>query len=64
MVSIMEHLMFCLSCEFKCIWRSKFDTSHQIMVLKLLNAICQESNTRKQMIVNILFGKIKYVHLF
>lgn len=64
MISIMKHLMFSLFCEFKCIWRSKFDTSHQIMVLKLLNAICQEINTRKQMIANILFDKIEYVYLF
>lgn len=59
MVKIMDQLMFCMLCQFKCTWRKKFDTSHQTMVLKLITEICQETNTRKQMIVKILFDKIK-----
>lgn len=61
MIFIMSHLMFDMLCEFQCTWRNKFDISHQIIVLKLITEICQETKTRKQMIVHILFDKIKYV---
>lgn len=64
MVKILDQLMFFMLCEFKCTWRNKFDISHQTMVLKLLTEICQETNTRKQMIVKILFDKIKYVFVY
>lgn len=64
MVNIMSHLMFGMLCEFQCIWRTKFDTSPQVMVLKLLIEICQETNTRKQTIANIFFDKVKYVFEF
>lgn len=64
MVFIMSHLTFGMLCEFQCTWRTKFSTSHQVMVLKLLNGICQETNTRKQIIANILFDKVKYVLMF
>jgi len=63
MIFILGHLMFGMLCEFQCTWRNKFDISHQIIVLKLIMEICQETNTRKQMIVHILFDKIKYVLL-
>jgi hypothetical protein len=61
MICIINQFMFCMLCEFKCTWREKFDTSNQIMVLKLITAICEETKTRKQMIANVLFNKIKYV---
>lgn len=64
MVFIMGHLMFGTLCEYQCTWRKKFDVSHQITALKLLIGICQETTSRKQMIVHILFNKIKYVLLF
>lgn len=60
MVFILENLMFSLLGDFKCTWRTKFDISPQITVLKLVIEICQETNTRKQMIVKILFDNIKY----
>ncbi|VVC25271.1 Concanavalin A-like lectin/glucanase domain,SPRY domain,Zinc finger, RING-type,B30.2/SPRY domain [Cinara cedri] len=62
MIFIMGHLLFSMLCEFKCTWRNKFDISHQVMVLKLLIEIFQETNTRKQMIVHIIFNKIKFAH--
>ncbi|XP_050053150.1 E3 ubiquitin-protein ligase RNF123-like isoform X2 [Aphis gossypii] len=62
MVSIMNYLIFCLLCDFKCTWRNRFDISHQSEVLKLLTAICRETNTRKEAIVNIFFDKIKFAH--
>lgn len=61
MIFILGHLIFCMLCEFKCTWRSKFDTSHQVMVLKLLAEICKETKTRKKMLEYILFDKVKYV---
>lgn len=64
MIFILDHFMFCMLCEFQCTWRNKFNISHQIVVLKLLTEICQETDTRKQLIVRILFNKIKYVLLF
>lgn len=64
MIHIINQLMFCMVCDFKCSWREKYDISHQVVVLKLITAICEETNTRKQMIANILFNKIKYVLLF
>lgn len=64
MVFIMSHLIFGTLCEYQCTWRKKFDVSHQIIALNLLIGICQETNSRKQMIVHILFDKIKYVLLF
>lgn len=64
MIIVMGHLSFGMLREFKCTWRNKFDISHQMTVLKLLIAICQETNTRKQMIAHILFKQIKYVLVF
>lgn len=63
MITIMGHLMFGMLCEFQCTWRNKFDISHQTTVLKLITEIVQETNTRKQLIVHILFDKIKYVFM-
>lgn len=64
MLFIMGHLMFGTLCEYQCTWRKTFDVSHQITALNLLIGICQETNSRKQIIVHILFDKIKYVLLF
>lgn len=64
MVFIMDHFMFEMLGEYQCTWRKKYDISHQTMVLKLITEICKETNTRKQMIVHILFDKVKYVYYY
>ncbi|XP_050423164.1 E3 ubiquitin-protein ligase RNF123-like [Adelges cooleyi] len=56
---IMQNISFFLLTEFKCIWRNGFDTSHQIMVIKLLIEFCQETKTRRHLIKKILFDKVR-----